>query len=392
MRQVIALMIFASLIGESAPAQSASTESRTSRKACARCSRDSVVRVMHRQRMRTRDHNDRFGTLARELSRVRARLQGDDELPSAERRRLQARAHQLESQLAGLGIQFGFEVTDQALRDLEPALAEAVQAMGAAAVEAGAAATAAVKATGHRLPGWIGITLAARSSVEERDGDVFWRFFEHPQIVSVEPQSPADRAGIRQGDVLLAYDGRDVRREIAMNRLLRPGRMVRVRLRAQRDDEVREVPVRVAPVRTVTWDWGATGNVTARTAPRAPRRPAEAWTITPAPPTGLAPGRPALPIIAITRVNGLAGAQVETISPGLGEAIGVERGVLVISVAPGVPAYEAGLGDGDVILKADGRDVSSVHELRRLMAAAGEKGLRLDVWRKGKVRQVALRW
>jgi serine protease Do len=84
---------------------------------------------------------------------------------------------------------------------------------------------------------------------------------------------------------------------------------------------------------------------------------------------------------------------METITPGLGETIGVERGVLVISVPRGVPAQESGLVDGDVILKADGRDVRSVLELRRLVAAGNDgRAVKLDVARKGKVRQVTLRW
>jgi serine protease Do len=83
---------------------------------------------------------------------------------------------------------------------------------------------------------------------------------------------------------------------------------------------------------------------------------------------------------------------METISPGLGEAIGVERGVLVLSVIPGVPAHESGLVDGDVILRANGRDVRSVHELRRLVAGNDRRAVTLDVARKGKVRQVTLHW
>jgi S1-C subfamily serine protease len=90
--------------------------------------------------------------------------------------------------------------------------------------------------------------------------------------------------------------------------------------------------------------------------------------------------------------TGLAGARMETITRGLGETIGVERGVLVISVPPGVPAYESGLVDGDVILNADGRDVTSIHDLRQAVAESGDRAVKLDVVRKGKSRQVTLRW
>ncbi len=389
MRHLVALAILGLVVGTPAGAQSAG-EPRTRGKACGECAKDSAVGVMHRQRMRTRDHNDRFSTLARELSRVRSRLHGDHDLSRNDRQRLETRAHQLESQLAELGVQLGLDVGDQALRGLGPALAEAARAMGTAMAEANVATTHVFSRAGSALPGWIGITLAARSSVEERDGNVYWKFFEHPSIVSVDPSSPAERAGIRQGDVLLAYDGQDVRREIAMNRILQPGRTVRLRVRVQRDDEVREVPVKVATVRSfVRRDWGPHGNMIEREKPRGP----DEWTVIPPEPAMPAvAGLPApAPRIAMARISALAGAQMQTITPGLGEAIGVETGVLVISVAPGAPAHEAGLLDGDVIVKANGRDVRSVHELRRVLVSTDGRSVRLDVTRKGKVRQVTLR-
>jgi hypothetical protein len=389
MRHLFALAILGSLGLDVAAAQSTTSDSR---RKCGECSQDSAVRVMHRQRMRNRDLNDRFGTLARELTAVRRSLDGGRELTVAERRRLESRARRLETHLAKLGAQFGFEVSEGALKGLGPAMAEANRALEAAVAEAGVAAARAFVAGEQRLPGWIGITLAARSSVEARGGDVYWKFFEHPRIVSVEPSSPAERAGIKEGDVLLAYDGQDVRREIAMNRLLQPGRMVRVRLRAERDDGVREVPVKVAPVRTVVFR--RRGEAAAERL-RSPREP-QVWTVVPEPSMPALPGTPTpapMPaLFAMTRVRGLAGAQVETITPGLGEAIGVEHGVLVISVEPGVPAHDAGLVDGDVILRADGRNVHTVHELSRSLATASERVVRLDVARKGKVRQVTLRW
>jgi PDZ domain len=347
------------------------------------------MRMLRAKRMQ--NHGDRFAVMLRELGRVQNRLR-QDELPDAERRRLERRAGQLQSQLAALGVKVGVDASDHVLRDLGPVLAQAREAMDAAAAQAAVAAAHAIPAAGGRLPGWIGITLAARSQVETRDGDVYWKFFEHPRIVSVDPSSPAERAGVRQGDLLLAYDGQDVRREIAMNRVLQPGRVVRLRLRAQRDDGIREVPVKVAPVRFVFREWDDKGNEIVRL-PRTPRPPEGAWSIvTPEPGARAMAATPTPGPLIVTRITALAGARMETITPGLGEAIGVDRGVLVIFVAPGVPAAESGLSDGDVILKADGRDVSSVRELQHMMASAEEKAIRLDVARKGKIRQVTLRW
>ena len=330
---------------------------------------------------------DRIMSLSHELAAVRRALSEEEALSVGERRRLQARASRLEAQLAGLGAKVGLEITSRTFRELEPALADAQRAMAAALSEAGVAVTRAFTPEGVRFPGWLGLTLDAPCTVEIRDGNVFWRFLEHPEIVSVDPSSPAERAGIRQGDVLLAYDGQDVRREIAMNRLLQPGRTVRVRLRVRRENnDVREVPVKVAPARGVaSRQW---------VGPRSPRRQAQAYrVIVPegADPVVIGAGATPSPLV-IQRLVGLAGARMETITPGLAEAIGVDRGVLVIAVAPGVPAHESGLVDGDVILKANGREVSNVHDLRRALADSDEKSVKLDVARRGKVRQVTLRW
>jgi hypothetical protein len=397
MRRFVALLALTALACDPADAQSGAAESRSRARTCDECAQDSSRRVTHKRRIRHRDDVERLSRLARELSLVRSALENDREMSAPRRERLQFRASKLESELASVGASFGLDAAGHALREMGPAMAEARRAMAAAIAEAGGVAAAALPPEEMRFPGWIGITLDAPCTVEARRGDVYWRFLNHPEIVSVDPSSPAERAGIRQGDVLLAYDGQDVRREIAMNRLLQPGRTVRVRVRVRRDNEVRDVPVKVAAMHELAWREWAPGVPVARPArPRTPRAASAPWAVgvpEPAHPAAVAGPTPApASVVSIAQFSGLAGAHMETITPGLGETIGVERGVLVISVPRGVPAQESGLVDGDVILKADGRDVRSVLELRRLVAGNDGRAVKLDVARKGKVRQVTLRW
>jgi membrane-associated protease RseP (regulator of RpoE activity) len=396
MRRLVALAALAVCV-EPLAAQSGTAAGRSRAKTCEECAQDSTFRYMHKFRLQKRDEVERLTRLARELTRVRQSLDAERELSEPARRRLAQRASELEFQLADLGAGLGVEVAGRMLHEIRPAIVDARRAMAAAMAEASVPATVAWTPEGMRFPGWIGITLDAPCTVEARGKDIYWRFFDHPEIVSVDPSSPAERAGIRQGDVLLAYDGQDVRREIAMNRLLQPGRTVRVRVRVRRDNEVRDVAVKVAPVQTRAWrDWASdvtvAPRVRARVAPRPVERP---WTVVvpePTPSVGaVAPTAPPAPMM-FARVNGLAGAHMETITRGLGETIGVERGVLVISVPPGVPAFESGLADGDVIVSADGRAVGSVQELRRVLTQSGVRAAKLEVAKKGKVREVTLRW
>ena len=91
--------------------------------------------------------------------------------------------------------------------------------------------------------------------------------------------------------------------------------------------------------------------------------------------------------------EGLAGAQVQTITQGLGRTIGVKEGVLVLNVRPGTPAFRSGLRDGDVIRRAAGRSVSNVAGLQRIVSEGEEDGyVTLRIRREKKERDVTLRW
>jgi S1-C subfamily serine protease len=89
----------------------------------------------------------------------------------------------------------------------------------------------------------------------------------------------------------------------------------------------------------------------------------------------------------------LGGAQLSKIGTGLGQALGVKSGVLVISVVQGAPAQRAGLVDGDVIVKANGHVVTDVEMLLRTTAERDNEGaLDLEVVRAKKTVKLTLRW
>ncbi len=84
--------------------------------------------------------------------------------------------------------------------------------------------------------------------------------------------------------------------------------------------------------------------------------------------------------------RGWLGVKIQTITEDMAEAYGVKdnHGALISSVTPGSPAAKAGLQDGDVILKFDGKDVSSMRGLPRLVAQTPiGKDVDIELLRKG---------
>ncbi len=271
-----------------------------------------------------------------------------------------------------------------------------------------------------RPRGWIGLTFEGPQEMLWKEGRMVSTFPEYPMVVAVDPNSPADRAGVRQGDSLVAMNGKDLRRGIVLSDLLRP--QARLRLKLRRDGQVRELPLTVARapgavvVRRMDFVEGslppmppmapmppmpAMQSPRAPDAPRAPRTArVQVWVGDEEEARAESLGRPeeGTRIFVFPRVDGLAGADMRTLDADLGEGFGVSRGVLVVSTATSSPARESGLRGGDVILAAEGRTVNTVHELRAAAmkangVAKGQRTLKLDVIRAGgKKRMVTLRW
>src|SRR5207245_2723506 len=84
--------------------------------------------------------------------------------------------------------------------------------------------------------------------------------------------------------------------------------------------------------------------------------------------------------------RGRIGVVIQEVSKELAESFGLSRpsGALVNSVEKGGPAEKAGVETGDIILKFDGKSVSTSSELPRIVGSTkpGNK-VALEVWRKG---------
>ncbi len=85
--------------------------------------------------------------------------------------------------------------------------------------------------------------------------------------------------------------------------------------------------------------------------------------------------------------RGWLGVRIQSLDQDLAESMGLseEKGALVASVTADSPAAKAGIKPGDVILKFDGRDVSEMRQLPRMVAETPiGKRVDMDVWRDGR--------
>jgi serine protease Do len=85
--------------------------------------------------------------------------------------------------------------------------------------------------------------------------------------------------------------------------------------------------------------------------------------------------------------RGWLGVRIQSLDQELAESMGLpeSRGALVASVNDGSPAAKAGIKAGDVILKFDGKDVTEMRKLPRIVAETPiNKSVPVELWRDGK--------
>jgi len=180
------------------------------------------------------------------------------------------------------------------------------------------------------------------------------------EITMVEPGSPAEKAGLKQGDVVLEYNGQRVEGTQQFVRLVRetpPGRTVR--LTVFRDGATQTVTA------TLEERKGRTFNV-----PALPKLDDDIRVRIEKEITGAMRD---VPRVTMSWRAGMLGIEGEALKGSqLAEFFGVKDGVLVRSVMKDTPAAKAGLKPGDVIVKVDGRQVEEPRDISAALRAARE--------------------
>jgi membrane-associated protease RseP (regulator of RpoE activity) len=247
--------------------------------------------------------------------------------------------------------------------------------------------------------GWIGINAQGPKTEVIGPNNHFLQYFDYPAIVAVDPDSPAQRAGIVPGDVLIGYDGVDVRgHRFDLVQMLVPEKKLSVSVR--HEGEMKDYVVTVAPAppqvadRRLMMGRAEVRVVGAGDGPRAvllePSRVATGGT------GGGGAGARAGIVTQFRYVltpNGAFGAVLSTISPELAKTLKLEPGVLVNDIMDETPASRGGLRPGDVIVSVAGQSVSSLKALHELIAMRiAERSVVLQVVRDRQPQKVTVNW
>ena len=168
-------------------------------------------------------------------------------------------------------------------------------------------------------------------------------------VSNVTPDSPAERAGIKRGDIILAInnesivDSRNLGLKVSM---MAPG--ARVTLKVFRSGSEQEIPVTLSEL---------------------PNTPSEG-------------GGPTQGSVSGPRL----GVSIEALTSQTGRQLGLPAnttGVVVTEVQPGSPAEEAGFRRGDVIQEVNRKPVASPEQFRNAVQQSGGQPLLLLIDRGG---------
>ncbi len=213
-----------------------------------------------------------------------------------------------------------------------------------------------LRTAGRVTRGWLGVSiqpltpeLAKSFGLTETKGAL---------VASVVEGSPADRAGIKPGDVIVGYDGKPVDTPRVLPALVANTEIGKtVELSVARDGSVRPVRVTV-------------GNMAdSRQARSGEARPE-------------------------SQVAARLGLELRELTPELARRLGVQgdRGVVVTDVRPDSPAAQAGITEGDVIREVNRTPVAGLEDVEKGMARrqADSSQVLLRVERQGAERYVVI--
>lgn len=209
--------------------------------------------------------------------------------------------------------------------------------------------------------GWLGIgitdvssAIATKSKLKNQDG---------AQVTNVEKNSPAENAGIKKGDVITEFFGRNIYDADDLSKTV--GRTLP-------DSKVKIVLIRDGKQMTI--------QATIGSFPKKEKSLSRAFSL-------------AYPERHYTIGSNSIGLRLLELNPQLGEYFGVpaDEGVLVEEVRKNSIAEKAGFKAGDVILRWGTRQVDEISDIRRALSRSGEEEkTEVEILRKGTTLKLTL--
>ncbi len=186
-----------------------------------------------------------------------------------------------------------------------------------------------LKETGHVIRGWLGVTvqpmtdeLAESFKLKETRGAL---------VAEVVPDSPADKAGVKRGDIIVTYEGNPVTETKDLPRLVAATPIdKKIDLGILRDGKDKTLKVTIAK---------------------------------------LDDGGPDTSKLAATE-KGQLGLALTNITPELAQRYGLEgtEGVLITAIDPNSSAADSNLRRGDLILEVNGKNTGNIDAFRTAVA------------------------
>ena len=243
---------------------------------------------------------------------------------------------------------------------------------------------------------WLGvstqeITSDLREGLDYRGSGVL--------VTRVVVDSPADRAGLEKGDVLVSFNSRTIETPSELVEVVRAARIGQsVSLAIIRDGQRRSLTARLSARSEGDEEYYDTPVPRAPRAPKAPPAPRARmfeW-------DGDSFEMPDMSGLTMLRGRGRLGVHIQDLNADLADALGVPngKGVLVTDVIQDTPAESVGIKAGDVIVEVAGRAVNDASELHRELRAH-EGRVSITLMRRGARRTVepdigdrqqAMRW
>jgi serine protease Do len=192
------------------------------------------------------------------------------------------------------------------------------------------------------------------------------------EVTVVEEGTPAEKAGLKLGDIILEFNGRAVESFKQLRGFIQdstPGKAVQISIsRNGAAQTLKAVPTTHRVVMMAGDEWPEP--MIAMPAPAAPMMP-------------VAPEIPRLQTIIASTPLGILGEELSE-EPQFAEFFGVKEGVLIKNVRSGSLADKAGMKAGDVLLRFDENHIASARDLQRAIRTETKSSFPVTVMRNRK--------